>query len=48
MHWVQVVEHGIGSSDGSIHRQYTIPISLFDSPDQKSRLDATTSLDVGD
>ena len=47
MHRVQAIEVGIGSSDGSTHRQSTIPMRLFDSPDRQSPLDAMTSPDVG-
>ena len=46
MHRVQVVEVGIGSSDGSTHRQYTIPKRIFDSLHQQWPLDAMTSPDV--
>ena len=45
---VQVVEGGIGSSDGSTHRQSTIPMSLFHTPYRQAPLYATTSPNVGD
>ena len=48
MHRVQDVEVGIGSSDGSTHRQSTVPTRLFDYPNKKFPLDATTSPNVGD
>ena len=48
MHQVQYVDVGIGSSDGSKQWQSTVPMRLFESPDQQFPLDATTSPDVGD
>ena len=48
MHRVHAVEVGIGSSDGSTHLQFTIPMRLFESLDQQFPLDAMTSPDVGD
>ena len=48
MHQVQYVDVGIGSSDGSTHSQYIVPTSIFDSPNQKFPLYATTSPNIGD
>ena len=48
MHQVQVVEVGIGSSNGSKHSQYMVPTRSFVSPYKQFPLDATTSPDVGD
>ena len=48
MHQVEYLDVGIGSSDGSTRCQSTVPMRLFDSPDQKFPLDAMNSPDVGD
>ena len=48
VHQVQYVDVVICSSDGSTHRQYTIPMRIFDSPDQQLPLDAMNSWNVGD
>ena len=47
MHRVQVAEVGISSSDGSTHRQSTVPMRVFESLDQLFSLDSMTSPDVG-
>ena len=48
MHQVQYVDVGIGRSDGSTQRQYTVLMRLFESPDQGFPLNAMTSTNVGD
>ena len=48
MHQVQYVDVGINSSDGSTQCQSIVPTRIFDSPNQKFPLDATTSPNFGD
>ena len=48
MHRVQVVEGGIGSSDGSTHHQYTVPMRIFDYPYRNYPLDANNLSYFGD
>ena len=47
MYQEQAAGAGIGSSDGSTQRQYTVPTRLFFSPTQKCTLDAMPSMNVG-
>ena len=47
MYQESAAKGGIGSSDGSTHRKYTVPTRIFSSPTQQCTLDSTPSTDVG-